>query len=565
MKRDTLLNSRVSVNRGTSGINTRSSLDQSVLGAFVKAAGTQTLGGMRDTLILDDKKTINDPCQADFEEFFFLPHFTLITSTIKSEDAKFNPYKMKYLANPEEVAIYAKYYKDGKIPTKNVNYGKWKTYLNKYYMKHEMFICDSAKANTKKVLLRSLEKMFNNNSRDSSMIIYAGPANQKGNWLIQSSMKEMEFIQPKDVFNLWKKRKSDQKMLVLVIDSNYSGKWAEEVRALNDESVAVQCSCRANEKSHYFELGGYFSHNVLKMMNKRANEKLLMLEQQNPTSAGNKLFVKKYLNQYLYYEDWFEMSKIAKAEYVLLEFENGAYQGYYNEGKREYWGVFKYNKGIYAGSIYVGEYKASKMHGLGIMTYDNGKVYEGDFLFGYAHGKGSEYYPNGDSYKGDFIATMKEGKGVYKYGNGNVYEGDFKKDLPDGQGVFTNKKDKSKYKGAFKQGKANGKGTFWYPNGEKYVGNWVDDIKNGKGVYTYKNKEKYEGEFVNGKRNGQGTFHYIDGSSWTGVWKDNLKAGTGIHVMPDGKTMEGDWVDNKIDTNLNFYKKKGTRKLRVKV
>jgi len=407
--------------------------------------------------------------------------------------------------------------------------------------------------------------MFNNNSRDSSMIIYAGPANQKGNWFIQSTMKEMEFIQPTDVFKLWKKRKSDQKMLVLVIDCNYSGKWAEAVRELKDDSVAVQCSCQPNEKSHYFKLGGYFSHNILKMMNKRANEKLLMLEQQTPTSAGNKLFVKKYLNQYLYYEDWFEMSKIAKAEYVLLEFENGAYQGYYNEGKREYWGVFKYNKGIYAGSIYVGEYKGSKMHGLGIMTYDNGKVYEGDFLFGYAHGKGSEYYPNGDTYTGDFIATMKEGNGIYKYANGNSYEGEFKKDLPEGQGLFVNKKDKSKYKGQFKAGKANGKGTFWYPNGEKYVGDWVDDIKNGKGVYTYKNKEKYEGQFVNGKRNGKGTFHYKDGSSWTGIWKDNLKSGNGIHVLPDGRTMEGDWIDNRIDTNVNFYKKKGTRKLKVKV
>ena len=564
MKRDTLLNSRVSINRGTSGINARSSLDQSVLGAFVKAAGTQTMGGMKNTLILDDKKTINDPCQADFEEFFFLPHFTLITSTILSEDPKYKAYKMKYLANPEEVAIYAKYYKDGKIPTKNVNYGKWKTYLNKYYMKHDMIVANEKRTNNKKAILRSLEKMFNNNSRDSSFVIYAGPANQRGNWLIQSTFKDMEFIQPADVLNLWKKRKSDQKMLCLVIDSNYSGNWADAIRAADDESVAVQCSCRSKEVSYYFELGGYFTHNVLKMMNKRANEKLLMLEQQNPTFAGNKLFVKKYLNQYLYYEDWFEMSKIAKAEYVLLEFENGAYQGYYNEGKREYWGVFKYNKGIYAGSVYVGEYKGSKMHGLGMMTYDNGKIYEGDFLFGYAHGKGKEYYPNGDVFTGDFIATMKEGKGVYEYVNGNKYEGDFIQDLPEGDGVFINKVNKSKYKGKFKAGKANGKGTFWYPNGEKYTGEWVDDIKHGKGVYNYENGEKYEGEFKNGKRYGQGTFHYKDGSSWTGEWKDNLKAGQGIHLMPDGRTMEGDWIDNKIDTNVNFYKKNATIKLKVR-
>jgi hypothetical protein len=367
------------------------------------------------------------------------------------------------------------------------------------------------------------------------------------------------------VIKAWQKRKSDQKMLVIVVDSNYSGKWAEELKKVNDESMAVQCSCAANDVSYYFELGGFFTHNVLKMMNKRANEKLLMLEEQTPTFWGNKLFVKKYLNQYLYYEDWFEMSKIAKAEYVLLEFENGAYQGYYNEGKREYWGVFKYNKGFYAGSVYVGEYFGGKMQGLGIMTYDNGKIYEGDFYLGYAHGKGTEYYPNGDYYVGDFKATLKNGSGVYYYANGNKYEGEFDKDFPHGKGVFHNKKDKSKYQGDFKNGKANGKGEFFYPNKEHYSGDWVDDIKHGKGFYKYKNGEKYDGEFNQGKRHGQGTYYYKDGSKWAGQWQNDLKAGTGIHVKSDGQTFEGDWKNNNIDTNVNFYRKKGTGKLKVKV
>ena len=565
MKKDTLLNSRVSNTRGTAGINARSSLDQSVLGAFVKAAGTKTIGGLKDTLVLDDKKTINDPCQADFEEFFFLPHFLLITSEIVSTDPKFNNFKRKYLASPEEVAIYAKYYKDGKIPTKNVDFGKWKNYLNKYYMKHDQFTCNNTKATNKKTLLRSFADMFNNKSRDSSLLVYTGPATPKGEWIIQSSISDIEYISPKDVIQAWQKRKSDQKMLVILVDSNYSGVWADELKKVNDESMAVQCSCAAGGTSYYFELGGYFTHNVLKMMNKRANEKLLMIEEQTPTYWGNKLFVKKYLNQYLYYENWFEMSKIAKAEYVLLEFENGAYQGYYNEGKREYWGVFKFNKGFYAGSIYIGEYVNSKMQGKGIMTYDNGKVYEGDFYLGYAHGKGTEYYPNGDYYIGDIKATLKSGKGVYHYANGNVYEGDFEKDLPHGKGVFTNKKDKSKYEGDFKNGKANGKGSFYYPNGEHYTGEWLDDIKHGKGIYKYKNGEKYEGVFNNGKRHGQGTYYYIDGSKWTGEWENDLKAGTGIHVRHDGQTFEGDWKNNKIDTNVNFYRKKGTGKLKVKV
>ena len=566
MKKDTLLNSRVSGKRNTaSGINPRSSLDQSVLGAFVKAAGTQTLSGLKDTLVLDDKKTINDPCQADFEEFFFLPHFTLITSIVASTDPKFDQFKRKYLASPEEVAIYAKYYKGGKIPTKNVDFGKWKSYLNKYYMKHDQFVCNNTKSNSKKTVLKSLAKMFNNKSRDSSLLVYTGPCTQKGLWIIQSNQNNLEYISPAEVTSLWQKRTSDQKMLLILVDSNFSGTWAKYADGLKDISLAVQSSCAAKESSFYFELGGYFTHNILKMMNKRANEKLLMLDFQNPTFSGNKLFVKKYLNQYVYYEDWYEMSKIAKAEYVLLEFENGAYQGYYNEGKREYWGVFKFNKGIYAGSVYVGEYFSGKMHGLGIMTYDNGKVYEGTFIHGYAHGKGAEYYPNGDYYEGDFIATMKNGNGVYFYNNGNKYQGEFFEDLPQGQGVFTNKKSKSKYEGQFKKGKANGKGKFWYPNKEIYVGQWIDDIKNGKGVYTYKNGEKYEGEFVNGKRNGQGTFYYKDSSKWDGIWKDDLKAGTGIHVLSDGKTVEGDWVNNKMDTNVNFYKKKGSKKMKVTI
>jgi hypothetical protein len=535
------------------------------LGAFVKAAGTRTMGGLKSTLILDDKKTVNDPCQADFEEFFFLPHFTLITSEIASTDPKFNNYKRKYLASPEEVAIYAKYYKDGKIPTKDVDFGKWKNYLNKYYMKHDQLVCNNTKSTNRAAILKSLTSMFNNKSRDSSMLIYTGPATEKGDWVIQSSISNIEYISITDVVKAWQKRKSDQKMLVILVDSNFSGKWAQELAKVNDESMAVQCSCAANKISHYFELGGFFTHNVLKMMNKRANEKLLMLEEQTPTFWGNKLFVKKYLNQYLYYENWFEMSKIAKAEYVLLEFDNGAYQGYYNEGKREYWGVYKYNKGFYAGCVYVGEFFAGKMQGLGIMTYDNGKTYEGDFYLGYAHGKGTEYYPNGDYFVGDFKATLKNGSGIYYYSNGNRYEGEFDKDMPHGKGVFYNKKDKSKYEGDFKNGKANGKGEFWYPNKEHYLGEWLDDVKHGKGVYKYKNGEKYDGMFNQGKRHGQGTYYYIDGSKWTGEWNNDLKAGTGILVKTDGRTVEGDWKNNNIDTNINFFRKVGTGKLKVKV
>ena len=567
MKRDTLLNSRASGINKSSSIrgNRRSSLDQSVLGAFVKASGTQTLAGLKDTLMLDDKKIINDPCQADFEEFFFLPHFSLICSEIKSEDPKYSTYKRKYLECPTEVAIYSKYYKDGKIPTKNVDYGKWKNYLNKYYMKHEQFLCNPGRSNNKKKILRSLEKMFNNDSRDSSILVFTGPANKNGHWAIQSSVSGIEFLQPRDVIAIWKKRKSEQKMLVILIDSNYSGKWAKALEQENDSSIAVQCSSEEDGISYYFDLGGYFTHNILKMMNKRANEKLLMLEEQTPSYWGNPLYIRKYTNQYLYYNDWFQMSSVAKSEYVLLEFENGAYQGFYKDGKREVWGVFKFNKGIYKGAVYNGEYSNSKMHGTGMITYDNGRIFEGDFVLGYAHGQGEEFYPNGDRFVGQVKATRKDGQGSYYYANGNTYIGQFKEDQPNGKGVFVNKKGRCKYNGDFKMGKAHGQGSYDYPNGEKYVGGWKDDIKTGYGVYSYKNKERYEGNFVNGRRNGEGTFFYKDGAKWSGIWKNDQKMGTGIHVQANGQTIEGDWVDNKIDTNVNFYKKKGTRKLRVKI
>ena len=97
------------------------------------------------------------------------------------------------------------------------------------------------------------------------------------------------------------------------------------------------------------------------------------------------------------------------------------------------------------GYTYRGEWRDSKMHGQGILTFPppDGGVYEGEFRDNLRHGKGKRTYAGGMTYEGEFRKNKKHGRGTF-YGNGVVLAGEWYQDVkhghftkasPDGQKV----------------------------------------------------------------------------------------------------------------------------------
>jgi len=105
------------------------------------------------------------------------------------------------------------------------------------------------------------------------------------------------------------------------------------------------------------------------------------------------------------------------------------------------------------GSIYNGQWKEKKMHGLGVLSYANGVKYEGEFYENTFQGQGIIEYPDGTKYEGHFIAGKRHGHGTIYHLNGNFIQGNWI------------------------DGKKNGRFVFIKPDGSKHETLWVDDEK----------------------------------------------------------------------------------------
>lgn len=150
-------------------------------------------------------------------------------------------------------------------------------------------------------------------------------------------------------------------------------------------------------------------------------------------------------------------------------FSSGFYEGEHKEGKRNGYGIYKWNDE----DFYEGEWKDDKL----IYGKESRKsyVYQGNFKNGVEDGLGKTVFKNGE-YTGSYKRGKRDGFGVYKWKNGDVFEGEWKF----GKkyfGTYYNADDNSVYQG--------------------YYLNKVEGLfsKNGK-TFHLKNKKKKEIEYV---------------------------------------------------------------------
>ena len=126
-------------------------------------------------------------------------------------------------------------------------------------------------------------------------------------------------------------------------------------------------------------------------------------------------------------------------------------------------------------------------NGYGVFKYDNG-TYEGYFQDSKRTGKGTYNWNNGYKYIGDFIENKRTGKGKYYLSEeytGHIYEGDFNDNHATGQGKYIYPNG-DQFEGSFVDMKFNGWGTYFYFDlNRKFIGNWVNSKRTGIGRYLF--------------------------------------------------------------------------------
>ena len=504
--------------------------------------------------------------ELDFSIYNFKACVFILSSTATGKhyspkDIHPNPFQLPAL----ELDNYKPLFEEAKISGDNpyqMTLKRFKEYLKyKYPIFREMKTSYEANKPKRNVLIR-MKEMFDDFKYDASIIYYTGPASKTGGLIIESKDFGEEEMFLADVVNEWKKRSSKQKHLLIINESNYSGKWVRDQANLKVDDVSVFAACREKEKIFSTQIGGVFMHNFVQYLWKSQVENMIPVEAV-PVFGGNYLHCKKYTNFYLNFKDWQTFMQVQKSDFLEIVYENGKYIGYIKNAQKQFWGMFVWTTGLFKDCQYIGEFNMGKLHGRGLMIYKGGRVYEGGFSHNAPDGHGEEVYENGDKYIGNYRKGFKFGKGFYIYSNGDIYQGMFAENKPNGLGKLE-MKNGSIYEGDFKSGKCNGRGSFKYPNGDIYEGEWINSLKHGKGKYMYGNGDIYEGQFLNGVRHGHGKLVSRNGDFYDGEWAMDTMSGTGNYISKQEKVV-GEWVGGNLTKNPTFFKKLGSSKIEAKL
>lgn len=196
--------------------------------------------------------------------------------------------------------------------------------------------------------------------------------------------------------------------------------------------------------------------------------------------------------------------------------ENGNYKGFFKSGKKDGYGVYKWN----SGNSHTGYWKNNITDGYGYYTNTKGESWEGKFYNGKLNGLGS--FLNSDL-KGE-SGFYTNGKLIekYNYSSTNNSKGCITGDCLNAYGKFLFD-DGSVYVGFFKNGMLH-QGTWKGANGDYYLGQFgANNTKEGYGNHKFNQSEVYFGEFINNKRNGRGVYYNsATGVLQRGEWKDDF-------------------------------------------
>jgi hypothetical protein len=161
--------------------------------------------------------------------------------------------------------------------------------------------------------------------------------------------------------------------------------------------------------------------------------------------------------------------------------ESVTWKGPCVDGKADGTGTWVFRspeKGVYKEQRYVGQMKAGKTDGHGVL-----------------------YFANGDQFEGEFVDGMRA-RGTYRYASGDLYTGPYKNDKPNGLGTLTSAT--WRYEGSFVDGHVEGSGTATDIAGSQYHGQFHHGVPNGHGTLRLGTGQVFTGQWLNGCMNERG-------------------------------------------------------------
>ena len=206
------------------------------------------------------------------------------------------------------------------------------------------------------------------------------------------------------------------------------------------------------------------------------------------------------------------------------------------------------------GSKYVGQFRAGKLHGKGILYAENGDKYLGDWVKNKRQGRGKLIFSSGEHYIGDFHNNNFHGFGKLTTADGDLIEGQWKKNKllsdwnetqtasqrsrPEVAVVSREKPKESSVKDCTMTHCHNTEGRLTYADGSVYTGWFVHGRPEGQGSCVYANGDKYVGEWKNHGPHGEGVMHFADGRVYGAEWEKGravaeLAPEASLHLMQD--------------------------------
>lgn len=517
----------------------------------------------------------------------------------KLENAPESTFKLIEKMTKKERGLYSRYGDiDEQPPTVEIDRKKTRPYFESNFLSFKALMANEQTRVSRSSIMNEIRNLMAKNS-NAYIIVYSGHGLPSGDWLVEEPSPYSDIsdfsISFEDVYEEWVKRKLNQKHLLIISDSNFSGHWCRKLMLKRDWSVSVQASCRYWQKCAEDKMNGsFFLHNLHKTINDKNTEKIIepIICSHEPTFWGSFNIVQRHYQLRLGFVNWFDMrkalgiSKYGGWPYLLdeiLENKIKLYEGEILDGKRNGYGVgFREN-----GTIeYEGNWKDDHWHGFGIVYNEQGfKVFEGNFVRGLKHGRGKEYYDTGELFcEAEYIDNIKIGKIREYYKEGPLqFEGELVKprveqktdieesfDFSDGKDnqkdaitgcgfiyksyVCTHKTDmiSSKDRQHSRSKRAPNfmrVGRVFYLNGYQLAdGNWLDSLMEGAGRTYYDNGQpKLDGIFYHNYLYGQGFEYWENGQhKYIGGFKKGLYHGEGRIYSQNGSLVTEGTFNNGL-------------------
>lgn len=201
---------------------------------------------------------------------------------------------------------------------------------------------------------------------------------------------------------------------------------------------------------------------------------------------------------------------------------NELYEGFFEDGQRNYWGVYTFNDG----AMFIGSDIDGVSEGMGVYMLDDGSIFIGNLVDGVLNGEGMVFNTKEEEfYFGRWEDGMKVKEYSYdKWESGNIFHaGTNVNGNLEGLGCWVNFETEEVHIGEFDNGEANGIGLHVFKDEDWEVAKYLDGEARGYVAYFGDEGDKLLGYRIGDEYIGDVAYYSTDGKMLVLDEKGNIK------------------------------------------